>query len=125
MADALTWKAILPEFDPEQLCTRRPYESLCWSVPLGILPKLHAMRGQMDVDGLAAVLPNEWIDQLAVVGSADRCLRTIEALIAAGVTSVVLVPEADSGLGAITAMLRSETAHTRWSGRHTSPPAQP
>jgi 5,10-methylenetetrahydromethanopterin reductase len=85
--------------------------------PLGILPELSAMRESADVDSLAAVLPNDWIDVLALVGSANCCVKGIEALIAAGVTSVVLVPEPDSALDAISAIMRSAAGRAMWSGR--------
>ncbi len=40
----------------------------------------------------AAALPESWVDQLAVVGTAASARRRIDELHAAGATSVVLIP---------------------------------
>ena len=52
-----------------------------------------------DVDELAAMLPDEWIDQLVVAGDTDQCVASVRALREAGADAVVLVPPADPRVG--------------------------
>ncbi|MDZ4764236.1 MAG: LLM class flavin-dependent oxidoreductase [Chloroflexota bacterium] len=49
---------------------------------------------------LQADLPDEWIDQMAVVGTPNECRASIRRLIDAGATSVILVPE-QAGISAL------------------------
>jgi alkanesulfonate monooxygenase SsuD/methylene tetrahydromethanopterin reductase-like flavin-dependent oxidoreductase (luciferase family) len=43
-------------------------------------------------------MPDEWIDQLAVVGPPEACAASIGRLVEAGADSVVLVPLPDKDL---------------------------
>lgn len=63
--------------------------------PMGILPEVEAMVLRGGADYLAEAMPDEWLDQLAVVGTPDDARASIERLAAAGVDSVVLVPLLD------------------------------
>lgn len=61
---------------------------------LGIRDEVAALVAQ-GRDALLAGLRDEWLTQLALVGTAEDCRAGIDRLIAAGADSVVLVPLAD------------------------------
>jgi alkanesulfonate monooxygenase SsuD/methylene tetrahydromethanopterin reductase-like flavin-dependent oxidoreductase (luciferase family) len=60
--------------------------------PLGILPAVREFRENGGVQRLEAEMPDEWIDRLAVVGTAAECDSAIRRLVEAGADTVVLVP---------------------------------
>lgn len=62
-----------------------------------------------DDEALAAALPEEWIDQLAVAGDAEDCVRAVRGLREAGADAVVFVPVDDvaGGLDQLAAVARS------------------
>lgn len=60
--------------------------------PLGIVPQLRELLDAGGPEHLAANMPDEWVDQLAVTGTPDQCVQTIQRFAAAGAQSVVLVP---------------------------------
>jgi alkanesulfonate monooxygenase SsuD/methylene tetrahydromethanopterin reductase-like flavin-dependent oxidoreductase (luciferase family) len=71
-------------------------------VAAGVLPELAAEVEALaaatdDNQKLASLLPDEYVDQLCVDGSPDRCAAGIEALHRAGADAVVLVPSNDPG----------------------------
>jgi alkanesulfonate monooxygenase SsuD/methylene tetrahydromethanopterin reductase-like flavin-dependent oxidoreductase (luciferase family) len=66
--------------------------------PLGILPAAEEMLADGGPQQLEAEMPDEWIDQLNVVGSPEACAAAIGRLVEAGADSVVLVPLPDKGL---------------------------
>jgi 5,10-methylenetetrahydromethanopterin reductase len=67
-----------------------------WAPHIDVLPfaaEFAALRaGSVDRAAFAAALPDAWVDQLAVVGTATSARRRIAELHAAGATSVVLIP---------------------------------
>ncbi|WP_308287445.1 LLM class flavin-dependent oxidoreductase [Cryobacterium sp. 1639] len=70
-----------------------------WAPHIRVLPfaeEFAALRaGSADRAEFARNLPDDWVDQLAVVGTAASARRRIDALHAAGATSVVLLPAGD------------------------------
>ena len=66
--------------------------------PLGILPEVKMLREQGDFEKLQAGIPNEWINQLAIVGTRENWESSIKNLVEAGADSVVLVPTPDKGI---------------------------
>lgn len=60
--------------------------------PLGILPELGDLLARVGKQGLAAALPDAWVDQLSVSGTPEECRVALRRLAAAGADSVVLVP---------------------------------
>lgn len=63
--------------------------------PLGIAEDAERLLAQGGRDHLQRAMPDEWISQLALVGSAEECRAAIQGLVAAGADTVVLVPVAD------------------------------
>jgi 5,10-methylenetetrahydromethanopterin reductase len=61
-----------------------------------ILPQVHAYRNSGG-SALAATLPDAWIDQLTIAGSAEDWSVAIERLVAQGADAIVLVPLPDAG----------------------------
>lgn len=59
---------------------------------LGILAEAQALAEKRTTAQLAEALPDEWITQLAVAGTPEECVRSIERLAETGADSVVLVP---------------------------------
>jgi alkanesulfonate monooxygenase SsuD/methylene tetrahydromethanopterin reductase-like flavin-dependent oxidoreductase (luciferase family) len=43
-------------------------------------------------------MPDEWIDELCIIGTAEDCLLAIRRLVDAGADTVVLVPLPDKSL---------------------------
>ncbi|MCB9450811.1 MAG: LLM class flavin-dependent oxidoreductase [Anaerolineaceae bacterium] len=70
--------------------------------PLGIQDEAQRLVAEKDAMGLAAALPDEWITQLAVVGTPEDCRDGIRKLADAGADSVILVP-IENDLEALTA----------------------
>lgn len=70
-----------------------------WAPHIRVLPfaeEFAARRSDSaDRAQFARDLPDDWVDQLAVVGTAASARRRIDALHAAGATSVVLLPAGD------------------------------
>ncbi|QNP61556.1 LLM class flavin-dependent oxidoreductase [Streptomyces genisteinicus] len=62
-------------------------------VPLGFHGELAALRGAAaDPEAFARALPDEWVGQLALAGTAGQVRARIDALFGAGVSSAVLIP---------------------------------
>ncbi|MEV0727206.1 LLM class flavin-dependent oxidoreductase [Polymorphospora sp. NPDC050346] len=51
-----------------------------------------------DVDGLAAALPEAWVDRFAMAGTAEQCLAAYDRIGAAGADAIVLRPPTDPQL---------------------------
>ena len=66
--------------------------------PLGILPQARKLRQEGGQAGVEALMPDEWIDQLAIVGTPADWHLAIRRLVDLGVHSVVLVPLPESDL---------------------------
>ncbi len=60
--------------------------------PLGITEDLEDMIRRGGVEAVEKALPDEWLDQLTVVGNPDECVAAIDRLGEAGADAVVLVP---------------------------------
>jgi 5,10-methylenetetrahydromethanopterin reductase len=58
----------------------------------GISDELRALVAEVGPDGLAARMPEQWVDDLAVAGDPDECSRKIQALLDAGSDHVALFP---------------------------------
>jgi 5,10-methylenetetrahydromethanopterin reductase len=65
---------------------------------LGILDEAQSLAKNRTLPQLAEVIPDEWIDKLAVAGTPEECARSIQRLAEAGADSVILVPLPDKGL---------------------------
>ena len=61
--------------------------------PLGIEAEVNAMIQNGGRARLQADMPDEWIEQMSIVGTPQECADSIRRLHAAGAESVVLVPE--------------------------------
>lgn len=66
--------------------------------PLGILPKVREFLANGGPQRLEAEMPDEWIEQLAIVGTPEECALAIRRLVDAGANTVVLVPLPDKSL---------------------------
>lgn len=66
--------------------------------PMGILPQVHEFMKGGDSGHLTAAIPDAWIDQLAIAGTAEEWAAAINRLVEAGADTVVLVPLPDKGL---------------------------
>jgi alkanesulfonate monooxygenase SsuD/methylene tetrahydromethanopterin reductase-like flavin-dependent oxidoreductase (luciferase family) len=66
--------------------------------PLGILPKVREFLANGGPQRLEAEMPDEWVDQLAIVGTPEECALAIGRLVDAGANTVVLVPLPDKSL---------------------------
>ncbi len=66
--------------------------------PLGIIPAVEEMLAGGGRARLEEEMPDEWIDQLAVVGPPEACAASIGRLVEAGADSVVLIPLPDKDL---------------------------
>jgi alkanesulfonate monooxygenase SsuD/methylene tetrahydromethanopterin reductase-like flavin-dependent oxidoreductase (luciferase family) len=62
------------------------------SAPCGYNDQLAEMLEQGGVEFLQREMPDEWVDELAISGNPDEVGARINALLAAGATSVVLSP---------------------------------
>ncbi|NLF75040.1 MAG: LLM class flavin-dependent oxidoreductase [Chloroflexi bacterium] len=60
--------------------------------PLGIESQIQALLAEGGEQHVLHAMPDEWIDQLAVVGTPADCARSLRRLAAAGADSIVLVP---------------------------------
>lgn len=60
--------------------------------PLGISQEIEARIQQEGKQRFIQTFPDEWLDQLAVVGTPDGCVNAIGKLTEAGADSIVLVP---------------------------------
>lgn len=67
-------------------------ESSAMTDAIGITAELRALAQKGGPEGLAAEMPNEWIDQLCVCGDVDACVSQIQALLDAGSDEVALAP---------------------------------
>lgn len=76
-----------------------------WAPHIKVLPfaaEFAALRARSASRAeFAAALPDEWVDQLAVVGTPASARRRITELHAAGATSVVLLPAGDDPVNAL------------------------
>jgi 5,10-methylenetetrahydromethanopterin reductase len=59
---------------------------------LGITHEVNAFVRQHGVDGLAAHMPDEWLDAFAAAGTPEQVAEGVQRIIATGVDSVVLQP---------------------------------
>lgn len=60
--------------------------------PLTALENIQGLRAIEDTAALAARIPDEWIDQMALIGNKNDWKQTLEEFSDAGVDTVVLVP---------------------------------
>ena len=60
-----------------------------------------------DAHEFAERMPDAWVDDLALIGSADRVRERIEELSAAGAGSIVLVPVGPDRLGVLDTLARA------------------
>ncbi|MBK8024034.1 MAG: LLM class flavin-dependent oxidoreductase [Chloroflexi bacterium] len=74
---------------------------------LGIEAEVNEMRMNGGVARLEAEMKDDWIDQMAVVGTASDCAASVQRLAEAGADSVVLVTEnpGEDGLADVEAVL--------------------
>lgn len=63
--------------------------------PLAFAEDFRELRASMSADEFAQSMPDEWVDQLAVVGTPDTARERIATLHTAGATCVVLIPLGD------------------------------
>jgi len=63
--------------------------------PMGILPQVRELLESGGQAHLEAAMPDEWVDELAIVGTPEDCRRAIHRLVDAGADTVVLVPLPD------------------------------
>ena len=66
--------------------------------PMGILSQVQELREMDDFNNLKAAIPDEWIDQLSIVGTKENWAVSINKFIDAGADTVVLVPLPDKGV---------------------------
>ncbi len=66
--------------------------------PLGILPQIEKLRQGKDVESLTPLIPDEWIDELAIFGTPEDWNLSIEHNVNAGADSIVLVPLPNTGV---------------------------
>ena len=62
----------------------------------GFADEARAMLKRGGVELLAREMPDTWLDELTVSGTAEQCLAAIDRLGDAGATSVILVPPPDA-----------------------------
>lgn len=81
-----------------------------WDVHIAPLPfadEFRALRAAAtDRPAFAAALPDEWVDQLAVVGTVDGARKRIGELHDAGVTTTVLIPVGADPMAALEDLAR-------------------
>lgn len=65
--------------------------------PLGILPQVRQLRQGKDVETLTPLIPDAWIDDLAIFGTPKNWNLCIERFVSAGAGSIVLVPLPNTG----------------------------
>ena len=66
--------------------------------PLGIMPQVQQLRQGKDVKSLTPLIPNAWIDELAIFGTPKDWNLSIERYADAGADSVVLIPLPNTGV---------------------------
>lgn len=66
--------------------------------PLGILPQVKQLRQGKDVASLIPLIPDQWIDELAIFGTLEGWNLSIERYVNAGADSVVLIPLPNTGV---------------------------
>jgi len=66
--------------------------------PMGITSQVRELLENGGEGRLAEEMPDAWIDQLSISGTAGDCARVIRRLVDAGADTVVLVPLPDKGL---------------------------
>lgn len=66
--------------------------------PMGIMSEVQELREKEDFESLMSAIPDEWIDQLAIVGTRENWQSSISKYVDAGADTVVLVPLPDKGL---------------------------
>ena len=59
------------------------------------MEELEEMVRRGGVEAVEKALPDEWLDQLTVSGTADECVAAIDRLCEAGADAVMLVPSVD------------------------------
>lgn len=64
----------------------------------GVAADVVEISGRGGVDALAAEMPDEWLDRLAVCGTPEQCAARVTALYEAGADSVALFPVGDDRL---------------------------
>jgi len=69
--------------------------------PMGILPQIHEYIKSGGQERLEAMIPDAWIDQLAIAGTLEEWRLAIGRLVEVGANTVVLVPLPDKGLDEI------------------------
>jgi 5,10-methylenetetrahydromethanopterin reductase len=70
--------------------------------PLPFAEEFFALRAAASSpEAFAAALPDEWVDQLAVVGTVDSARARLDELYAAGAHSVVMLPAGDDAFSAL------------------------
>ncbi|KAA3646557.1 MAG: LLM class flavin-dependent oxidoreductase [Chloroflexi bacterium] len=74
--------------------------------PLNILPQAKELIESGGPERLEAAMPNDWIDQLAILGAPEDWERAIHRLVEAGADSIVLVPLPDKGLDEVEVFAR-------------------
>lgn len=79
--------------------------------PLGINSEIAALLKRGGIPLLQEEMPDEWLDQLAIVGNADECLRAITRLAEAGANSIILVPRVDQTMQQLDAFARDVLPH--------------
>jgi len=73
--------------------------------PLPFAAEFFALRETVETpEEFAAILPDEWVDQLAVVGTAETAKARLDELHAAGADSVVLLPAGPDPFAALEAL---------------------
>lgn len=66
--------------------------------PLGILPQIEKLRQGKDAASLTPLIPDTWIDEMAIFGTAQDWHRSIERYVNAGADTIVLAPLPNTGL---------------------------
>jgi alkanesulfonate monooxygenase SsuD/methylene tetrahydromethanopterin reductase-like flavin-dependent oxidoreductase (luciferase family) len=65
---------------------------------MGIMPQVQEILKSGGIEHLENTMPDEWIDQLAIVGTPEDWALAIDRLLEAGANTVVLLPLPDKGL---------------------------
>lgn len=60
--------------------------------PLGIVPAVEEMTKRGGAAVIEAEMPDEWLRELAIVGTPEECVAAIQRLAEAGADSIVLTP---------------------------------
>ena len=66
--------------------------------PLDILPQIEQLRRGNDVSSLTPLIPDAWVDELAIFGTPKAWNQSIERYVEAGADSIVLVPLPNTGV---------------------------